>query len=70
MGFQGSYYPLPGVNTSRIFRSFPLDGRTYQPRTNKNENNIPRIMGSLALAPYPELSRAICLALVCATHFV
>jgi hypothetical protein len=42
---------------------FPLNEGTDQPRAAQNENNIPRIMVSLALAPYPELSRAICYAL-------
>jgi hypothetical protein len=40
-----------------------LNERTYQPRAGKNENNIQRNMGSLAVAPYPELSRTIYLAL-------
>jgi hypothetical protein len=42
---------------------FPLKEGNDQPRAAENENNIPRIMGSLALAPYSKLSWTIYLAL-------
>jgi hypothetical protein len=63
MGFQGSYYPLLDVNTSRIFAPLPWTSVRINREPPSNENNIPRIMGSLALAPYSGLSWAICLAL-------
>ena len=39
-------------------------------RDAKNEHNIPRIMGSLALAPYSKLSWTIYLALDRAIYFL
>jgi len=42
---------------------FPLNEATYQPRAAENENNLPRFVGSLALAPYSKLPWEICLAL-------